>query len=101
MLQDNGTQVAVQTIYRELDRARALVKKHAKQDDDHTDEFDEDWTMIEEGEGIDMSSRPLEAQPSLVGSGQDGSRTGGGTVALGSMVLRGAQKRHSEFGNRD
>ncbi|OAL01443.1 sterol 3-beta-glucosyltransferase [Phaeosphaeriaceae sp. SRC1lsM3a] len=98
---DNGTQVAVQTIYRELDRARALVKKHAKQDDDHTDEFDEDWTMIEEGEGIDMSSRPLEAQPSLVGSGQDGSRTGGGTVALGSMVLRGAQKRHSEFGNRD
>ena len=101
MMQDNGTQVAVQTIYRELDRARALVKKHAKQDDDQTDEFDEDWTMVEEGEGVDVSPYPFEAQSALAGISHDASRTGGSSVALGSMVLRGAQKRTSESAYRD
>jgi sterol 3beta-glucosyltransferase len=79
------------------------VKKHAKQDDDQTDEFEEDWTLVEEGEDINVSAHPLEAQSPLMGISQDGSRTGGGSVALGSMVLRGAgaQKRNSESTYRD
>ena len=98
MFQDNGTQVAIQTIYRELDRARTLIKKHTKQDDDQTDEFEEDWTMIEEGEEMDAAAHAFEAQQPLAGISQDASRTGGGSLVLGSMVLRGAgaQKRPSE-----
>ncbi|KAL1609820.1 Sterol 3-beta-glucosyltransferase [Nothophoma quercina] len=96
---DNGTQVAVQTIYRELDRARTLVNKHAKQDDDRTDEFEDDWTMIEDGEEVDVA--PFEAQQAVTGMTQDASRTGGGTLAVGSMVLRGAHKRISESAARD
>jgi sterol 3beta-glucosyltransferase len=99
--QESGTQVAIQTIYRELDRARALIKKHAKQDDDQTDEFEEDWTLVEEGEDVDTSAHPFEAQSPLVGISQDASRTGGGSLALGSMALRGAQKRTSGSAHRD
>ncbi|KAH7091030.1 sterol 3-beta-glucosyltransferase [Paraphoma chrysanthemicola] len=98
---DNGTQVAIQTIYRELDRARTLIKKHVKQDDDQTDEFEEDWTLVEEGEEIDVSSHPFEAQQPLAGTSQDASRTGGGSLALGSMVLKGVQKRNSECAHRE
>jgi sterol 3beta-glucosyltransferase len=101
VLQDNGAQVAIQTIYRELDRARALIKKHAKQDDDQTDEFEEDWTLVEEGEEVDVSAHPFEAQSPLMGIGQDASQTGGGSLVLGSMVLRGAQKRNSESASRE
>lgn len=61
--QENGTQVAVQTIYRELDRARSQIQKHTKHDSD-ADEFDEDWTMIEEEENID-TPRVFEMQGSL------------------------------------
>jgi sterol 3beta-glucosyltransferase len=64
----------VQTIYRELDRARALVKKHAKQDDDQTDEFEEDWTLVEDGEEMDVSAHPLEAGSPSAGTSQDASR---------------------------
>jgi sterol 3beta-glucosyltransferase len=100
-VQDNGTQVAIQTIYRELDRARSLIKKHVKQDDDQTDEFEEDWTLIEEGEDVDVSAHPFEAQSPLTGISQDASRTGGGVLALGSMVMKGAQKRNSMSAYRD
>jgi sterol 3beta-glucosyltransferase len=100
-VQDNGTQVAIQTIYRELDRARSLIKKHVKQDDDQTDEFEEDWTLIEEGEDVDVSAHPFEAQSPLTGISQDASRTGGGALALGSMVMKGAQKRNSMSAYRD
>ena len=101
MFQDNGTQVAIQTIYRELDRARTLIKKHTKQDDDQTDEFEEDWTMIEEGEEMDAAAHAFEAQQPLAGINQDASRTSGGSLVLGSMVLRGAQKRPSELGHEE
>jgi len=100
MIQDNGPQVAIQTIYRELDRARALVKKHVKQDDDQTDEFEEDWTMIEDDQDVDVSAHHFEAQSPVVGMGQDASRTGGGSLVLGSMVMKGAQKRNSESAYR-
>ena len=99
MKQDNGTQVAIQTIYRELERARTLINKHAKQDDDddHTDEFDDDWTMIEEGDEVDVA--PSEAQQAVTGMTQDASRTGVGSLVPGSMVMRGA--RISESAGRD
>lgn len=77
------------------------MKKHAKQDDVQTDEFEEDWTLVEEGEDIDVSAHPFEAHSPLTGISQDASRIGGGSVALGSMVLRGSQKRSSESAYRD
>lgn len=69
------------------------------QDGDHTDDFEEDWTMIEDGEEIDVA--PLESQETVTGMTQDASRTGGGSLVLGSMVLRGAQKRSSESASRN
>lgn len=90
--------MAIQTIYRELDRARTLINKHARQDDDHTDEFEDDWTMVDDGEEVDVA--PFEAQHAISGMTQDASRTGGGSLVLGSMVLRGAQTRTSESASR-
>lgn len=100
MGQENGTQVAIQTIYRELDRARSLIKKHVKHDDDNTDEFEDEWTMVEEGEEVDVS-HPFELQQAAMGMSQDASGNGGGSLALGSMVLRGGQKRKPDSGQRD
>lgn len=97
--QDNGAQVAIQTIYRELDRARTLINKHPRQDGDHTDDFEDDWTMIEDEEDINVA--PLESQHTVTGMTQDASRTGGGSLVLGSMVLRGVQKRSSGSASRD
>lgn len=91
---DNGAQVAIQTIYRELDRARTLINKQARLDDDHTDEFDDDWTMINDEEEAEVA--PLEAQHAITGMTQDASQTGGGPLVAGSMVLRGAQMRTLE-----
>ncbi|KAL5118466.1 Sterol 3-beta-glucosyltransferase [Pleosporales sp. CAS-2024a] len=87
---ENGPQVAIQTIYRELDRARAFVKKLEQQDADQTDESEEDWTMVEEGDDVDGSDEALEAHAALMDRDQDASRTGGGSLALGSMMVRGA-----------
>lgn len=82
--------MAIQTIYRELDRARSLIKKHAKQDGDISDECEEDWTMVEEGEELETTSdRNFAAQQPLAGITQDASQTGGGSLVLGSMVLKG------------
>lgn len=97
--QDNGAQVAIQTIYRELDRARTLINKQAKLEGDQTDEFEDDWTMVDEGEEVDVA--PFEAQHAVTGMSQDATRAGGGSLVLGSMVMRGAQKRTSESANRD
>lgn len=99
MYQDNGTQVAIQTIYRELERARSLIKKHAKLEGEQSDEFEEDWTMVEDGEEMDVP-HPFEVQQPLAGISHDASKTGGGSVVLGSMVLKGAQKRTSESASR-
>lgn len=98
-MQDNGTQVAIQTIYRELDRARSLIKKHAQKDGEHTDEFEEDWTLVEEGEESESISHTFEVQQR---STKETSRNGGSaSPALGSMVMRGAQKRNSESAYRN
>jgi sterol 3beta-glucosyltransferase len=91
-LQDNGAQVAVQTIYREIDRARALVKKHAKQDDD-TDDFEEDWTVVGDDEDGDVDiSQPFEMQQPVTGMNQaptGPSQKGGGSLVLGGMAMKG------------
>ena len=55
--------------------------------------------MVDEGEEVDVAA--FEAQHSVTGMTQDASRMGGGSLVLGSMVLRGAQKRTSESANRD
>jgi sterol 3beta-glucosyltransferase len=97
MMQEHGAQVAVQTIYRELDRARSLIKKHPKQCGDGTGDFEEDWTLIEEDDEIDVSAYPFEPQQPLMGMSQDAS--GGGSPVLGSMILQ--QKRDSESAHRE
>ncbi|KAF2661730.1 glycosyltransferase family 1 protein [Lophiostoma macrostomum CBS 122681] len=98
---ENGAQLAVETIYRELDRARALVKKHTKPDDD-TDDFEDEWTMIEEDEQLELSKQ-FEITEPLAGMSRastDGSRLGAGSLALGSMAMKGAgaSKRDSTAG---
>jgi len=97
--QDNGTQVAIQTIYRELDRARTLIKTHGKQpgyeDADATDDGfgdEDDWTLVnEEGEKAEVS-HPYVVKEPVAGMEQDASRMGGGNLVLGSMVLKEAGK---------
>ena len=100
--QDNGTQTAIQTIYRELDRAKTLIKKQAKQPGDEGDATDEeieaDWTLVEEGEEMDAVAKHMAEQAAMGGIQQDASRTGGGSLVLGSMVLKGGggMRRTSE-----
>jgi sterol 3beta-glucosyltransferase len=55
--------------------------------------------MIEDADEVDVA--PFEAQQAVTGMTQDASRTGGGSLVLGSMVLRGAQKRTPEPANKD
>jgi sterol 3beta-glucosyltransferase len=93
--QENGTQTAIQTIYRELDRARTQIHKHAKKDNDDTDEFEEDWTIVDDLEEVDMQQpfdmQAFQAQQQPVqGMPHDASQLGRGSLALGSMVLKGA-----------
>ncbi|KAF2115504.1 sterol 3-beta-glucosyltransferase [Lophiotrema nucula] len=101
---ENGTQIAIQTIYRELDRARTLIKKHAKRDGETDD--DEDWTLIEDQqEEIDEDSpQVFQIQQPVAGmtrASTDLSTAGKGSLALGSMVLKGAtSKRNSESAYR-
>lgn len=96
---ENGTQVAIQTIYRELDRARSQIKKHVKRDDD-TDEFEEDWTIIEDDEEVGLPQAFEIQQPvsGMTRASTDASRSGSGALALGSMVLKA--KRDSESAYR-
>jgi len=54
--------------------------------------------MIEDGKDVDVA--PFEAQQAIAGMTQDASRTGGGSLVLGSMAVRGAQKRSSESASR-
>lgn len=91
--------MAIQTIYRELDRARTLIQKHAKRDDD-SDEFEEDWTLIEDDAEADVP-QPFEIQQPI--AGMSASRMGGGSVVLGSMALKGASAapKAKEFTHRD
>jgi sterol 3beta-glucosyltransferase len=109
---DNGTQTAIQTIYRELDRARTLGRKQVTRPGEdegeptEDEEIENDWTIVEEGaeevdgvarmalEGLQMQQQPQQPQQQ---QGEDvargSARTGGSasaSVVLGSLVMRGA-----------
>ena len=94
--------MAIQTIYRELDRARTLIQKQTKQDDDNSEELEEDWTIVEESEEMD-GAHPFAMPQPLAGIKQDASQMGGGSLVLGSMVLKGtaAQKHAAEVARRN
>jgi sterol 3beta-glucosyltransferase len=90
---ENGVQVAIQTIYRELDRARSLIKKETRVDGDS--EFEEDWTFVDD----DNDDEEPETAPqyavgqAITGMKQlsmDGTHPGSASLALGSIVLKGA-----------
>ncbi|KAI4909740.1 Sterol 3-beta-glucosyltransferase [Alternaria conjuncta] len=90
---DNGTQVAIQTIYRELDRARTLIKTHGKQpgyeDADATDDGfgdEDDWTIVDDGGEKAEVAHPYVVKEAVAGMEQDAERMGGGSLGLGSMV---------------
>lgn len=79
-------------MYRELDRARTQIPKHTKHDNNDTDEFDEDWTMIEEEENMDIP-RAFALQEPLMGTQQastDTPETGKASLAVAGVVLQGA-----------
>jgi sterol 3beta-glucosyltransferase len=80
-----------------------LIHKHTKPDDD-TEDFEDEWTMIEEDERLEMSKQ-YEIQEPIVGMSRastDASRLGAGSsLALGSKVMRGTgalSKRNSLAG---
>jgi hypothetical protein len=56
--------------------------------------------MVDEDEEIDVSAYPFEIQSPVVGVSQGASRTGGGAMALGNMVMKGA-KHTPEPARRD
>ncbi|KAF2012068.1 glycosyltransferase family 1 protein [Aaosphaeria arxii CBS 175.79] len=96
---ENGTHVAIQTIYRELDRARTLIKKHEKREGD-SDEFD-DWTLVEEAEDLEPP-HPFEIQQPVAGMARastEGARLGSGSLALGSMVLKASSTPRGDPGS--
>lgn len=97
-MQDNGAQTAVQTIYRELDRARFLASRHAKQEEGHSDEGDDDWTMVDEEE-VDLShgEASFDRFEAISGMAKDASVTGPGTLALGSMVVASTREPESSW----
>ncbi|KAF2201677.1 UDP-glucose:sterol glycosyltransferase [Delitschia confertaspora ATCC 74209] len=89
---DKGVQVAIQTIYRELDRAKSLVKKDTTPDGDSLSE--EDWTLIDDNDEEDIVIPPEYAIGDAIrGMNQlaiDPSHVGSSSMVLGSMALKGA-----------
>ncbi|OCK82777.1 glycosyltransferase family 1 protein [Lepidopterella palustris CBS 459.81] len=87
---EHGVEVAIQTIYRELDRAKSLVKKREKRND-AANEFEEDWTFIDDEEELEMAPQVAgwQSLKHIQNAPLDG-RAGSSALALGSMVLKGA-----------
>lgn len=93
---ENGVQVAIQTIYRELDRAKSQVKKHEKHGDAHND-FEEDWTWIDDEEELEMAPQQVAKwQPMThMGNAGVGSQGAGSSLALGSHCRGGRHLEHN------
>jgi len=89
--QEDGVQVAIQTIYRELDRAKSLVKKEVKQGDDS--EIEDEWTFVGNNDEDEMvggeQAMVNQAMADLSLIPIDG-RLGSGSIGLGGVVLKGA-----------
>ncbi|KAF1979951.1 sterol 3-beta-glucosyltransferase [Bimuria novae-zelandiae CBS 107.79] len=91
---ENGTQVAIQTIYRELDRARNLSctsSERVEEEDQPFGDVDADWTLIDDEGDLQDVDLNLEAVPSIREQTKDGSQPVNATMALNSMFL--AQQR--------
>lgn len=85
--------MAIQTIYRELDRAKSLIKKETRTDGDS--EFEDDWTFVDDDNDDDeVDSVPQyavgEAITGMKQLSMDGTQAGSSSLALGSIVLKGA-----------
>jgi sterol 3beta-glucosyltransferase len=91
---ENGTQVAIQTIYRELDRARSQVKKPTKRESDNdTQDLEEDWTIVDDEADFDAASKSFQLQEPLMGMQQAPTDAGTGSLALASIALKAASAK--------
>ena len=84
--------MAVQTIYRELDRAKNLScgSSDRAEEDEPFGDVDADWTFIDdEGDLQDVEVRDfnLEAMHGIREQAEDGSQPVSGAAALNSMLL--------------
>ncbi|KAF2753590.1 hypothetical protein EJ05DRAFT_494741 [Pseudovirgaria hyperparasitica] len=93
---ESGVQTAIQTMYRELERARTFIPKDESPDvgyaSAHPDptEDNEDWTLVDDEDAC-LDTETAAATGYLKYSEQALARAGGSSaMALGSMVLRGA-----------
>lgn len=64
-----------------------MIKKHPKRDDD-TDDFEEDWTLIDDDDEVEIP-QSLGVGQATAGSSTDAPGIGGGSLAYASMVLKG------------
>lgn len=81
--------MAIHTIYRELDRARALSlgTRERGDEDDGFGDVDADWTLIDDQGDLHDEEISLESISGIGGQAMEGLQTGPATLALGSMVL--------------
>jgi sterol 3beta-glucosyltransferase len=87
--------VAIETIYRELDRAKALSCRPSDraEEEEHFGEVDADWTLVDDEGGVQDMELPLEAMAGMHEQVMDGSETGPATLALGAVL---SQQRRAE-----
>lgn len=93
MGQENGAQVAVQTIYRELDRAKALSCRQPEraEEEEHFGEMDADWTLVDDEGDVQDMELPLEALSGMREQATAESETGPATLALGAVLSQQRQ----------
>ncbi|KAJ4303770.1 Sterol 3-beta-glucosyltransferase [Kalmusia sp. IMI 367209] len=88
---ESGTQTAIQTIYRELDRARYLASTQAEREGDPIDDVDEDWTLVDDEGDLDISQGEPSLEHQAINGmrlqGEDATQTGSGMLALGGIVM--------------
>jgi sterol 3beta-glucosyltransferase len=80
--------VAIQTIYRELDRAKALSCRQPDraEEEEHFGEVDADWTIVDDEGDVQDMELPLEAMSGIHEQVTDGAETGPATLALGAVL---------------
>ncbi|KAF2445733.1 glycosyltransferase family 1 protein [Karstenula rhodostoma CBS 690.94] len=90
---ENGAQVAIQTIYRELDRAKALSCRQPEraEEEEHYGEMDADWTLVDDEGDVQDMELPLEAIAGMREQATDDSGTGPATLALGAVLSQQRQ----------
>ncbi|KAF9733093.1 Sterol 3-beta-glucosyltransferase [Paraphaeosphaeria minitans] len=85
---ENGAQIAVQTIYRELDRAKALSNRQperAEEEEEYGD-MDADWTLVDDEGDVQGMELPVEAISGMREQAMDDSGTGPSTLAVGAVL---------------